>query len=118
MGTPPPAGKTRRSPAAPTFNAAKLKDTAAAEAGIPHCPAMVKSRVALARRAGGPKAPVNPLPRVSATRQGVRAMKGRGGNAGLTASMRAPRGARAAGGVQKAGAGQLGIALASAISIG
>jgi hypothetical protein len=95
-----------------------LKEAAAADAGIPHCPAIVKLRVALAKRAGGPKPQVKPLPRVSATRQGFTAMKGRGGNAGLTASARAPRAALAAGGVQKAGAGQFAIASGSAISRG
>src|SRR5512147_2527499 len=97
-GTPPPVGKTLRSPAAPTFSAAKLKETAAAEAGIPHWPEIVKSRVALANRAGGPYCPVKPLPRVSATRHGETAMKGRGVDAGLIAAVRATPGALTAGG--------------------
>jgi hypothetical protein len=42
-------------------------------------------------------------------RQGESATKGRGGDAGFTASARAPHEALTVGGVQKAGAGQLGI---------
>ena len=38
----------------PTFNAAKLNDTATAVTGIPQCVVIVKLRVALATSAGGP----------------------------------------------------------------
>src|SRR5438876_2625245 len=104
---------------------ARLKETAAAVEGMPHwhgtpgtVPPIWKLRVDAVVREGGPAWPVKPLPRVSAIRQGVTAMKGRGGSAGLTASVRATLGARAAGGVQNAGAGQLGISSASGITSG
>src|SRR5438445_7541993 len=107
MGTPPPAGKTRRSPAAATFSAAKLNETAAADTGMPHFPVMVKLRVALAASEGGPYAPEKPPPRVSASRHGVIAMKGRGTGTVLKSWGRASPGARTAGGVHRRGDGQL-----------
>jgi hypothetical protein len=101
-----------------------LKDTAAAVEdpaglGTPGTvPPIWKLRLDAVVKEGGPAWSVKPLPRVSAIRQGVTAMKGSGAEAALTAWVRTPPGALAAGGVQKAGAGQFEIALASAISRG
>src|SRR5258706_13550529 len=46
---------------------------------MPHWPPIGNDRCVPAPIEGGPKAPVNPLPRVSATRHGVIGMKGTGG---------------------------------------
>jgi hypothetical protein len=59
----------------------KFRESATAVAGMPgHGPDGIgKTRAALPpKRDGGPKAPVNPLPRVSTTLHGGRAIKGRG----------------------------------------
>src|SRR5262249_21292022 len=104
-GTEPPAGKTRRSPAPPTSRAPKLNETAAAEAGMLHCPVITKLRVVFAMRDGGPYWPVKPLPLVSASRQGVTPMKGRGPV--IAAIVETPRFTVC--GDQVSGAGQLAI---------
>src|SRR5438552_12127531 len=65
-------------------------------------------------REGGPYAPLKPPPpRVSATRHGVIAMKGRGTAVTLVACVRAPRDAWTADGVHRSGAGQLYTSCAS-----
>src|SRR5438552_10701488 len=86
---------------------ARLKETAAAVEGIPHClgtpgttPPIWKSRLPVVVRLGVPAWPVKPLPRVSAIRHGVTPMKGRGG---VSESVVTPR---VRGGVQVAGACQ------------
>src|SRR5688500_10488540 len=75
VGTGPPVGCTVRFPPLPISATVKLNDTAEAPAGTPHCPPMVKIREPLGESAGGPYSPVNPWPRVSTTRHGVRVMK-------------------------------------------
>src|SRR5688500_16623629 len=70
-----PVGNTVRLPLEPISATVKLNETAEAVAGTPHWPATVKFRDSLGASAGGPYAPLKPNPRVSATRQGVRAMK-------------------------------------------
>ena len=50
---------------------AMLAETAWAVAGMPQLPATGKTRATLATIEGGPKGPEKPLPRVSASRQGV-----------------------------------------------
>src|SRR5512138_1939792 len=75
VGAAPPLGYAFRSPLVVISAAVKLSDTAEALAGIPQWPAIVKLRVPLGASAGGPNSPVNPNPRVSATRQGTTAMK-------------------------------------------
>src|SRR5882672_6655021 len=64
---------------------------------------------------GGPYAPVKPPPRVSATRHGVIAMKGRGTGTTLTACVRALPDAWTVDGVHRSGAGQLYTSCASAM---
>src|SRR5690242_15553051 len=71
VGIAVPCGQATRLPVLVRSVTAKLKETAAAKAGMPHCPVMAKLRVAPADSAGVPYCPVNPLPRVSATRHGV-----------------------------------------------
>src|SRR5512144_2460906 len=90
----------------------KLKDTAAAEAGMLQVPTTVKLRTAPPAREGGPYCPVKPPPRVSAPRQGgVIAMNGRGL---VSPSVRRPDAAPDRGGDHEAGAGQLAISEALA----
>src|SRR5664279_640089 len=64
-----PAGKTTRSPCAPTFVTVRFAEIATAPLGMPHTPVTLKSRVANGAKAGPPKAP-DPM-RVSRTRHGV-----------------------------------------------
>src|SRR5438270_6072339 len=85
------------------FVTVTFKETAPALAGMPQRPVSVKFRGDPWARAGGPYAPVKPLPRVSAMRQGVIAMNGRGfvSESAVIPLVR--------GGLQLAGADQFGI---------
>jgi hypothetical protein len=58
---------------------AMLAETAWAVRGMPQLPATGKTRAALPINEGGPKAPLKPFPRVSASRQGEIATKAIGG---------------------------------------
>ncbi len=73
-----PAGQRLTNPAPSVCVTVTFNETAWALAGIPHCPASRNSRGVPAESDGGPYSPLKPLPRVSMTRQGVRATKGRG----------------------------------------
>src|SRR5664280_359157 len=80
LGVAPPAGKTRRSPRVVGAQTAKLNETAWASEGIPHWPDITNVLcVPPPRIDGGPYPEGNPLvERVSMTRHGVTATKGRG----------------------------------------
>jgi hypothetical protein len=62
-----------------------LAETAWAEAEMPQWPATGKTRGLWVAIEGGPKAPLKPLPRVSASRQGEIATKAMGGVGTLAA---------------------------------
>src|SRR2546426_7737631 len=92
-----------------TFN-----DTACAVALIPHCPVRTKLRGTPPVRAGGPYGPVNPFPRVSASRQGFSPTKCSGGVGTVSTASTAdgetsPFGNTRAEGLHEAGAGQFSI---------
>src|SRR5712692_2418472 len=98
-----------------------FKETACAVPAMPHWPVRVKFLGIDPGSDGGPYAPVNPLPRVSAIRQGVMAIKGSGevGNASRPSLLRLagvfPSSAAicVCAGLQSSGAGQFSIAVAS-----
>src|SRR5438552_7500844 len=104
----------RMNPGPCVFVTVTFSDTACAVALIPHCPVRTKLRGPPWVRAGGPYGPVNPFPRVSASRHGFRPTKYSGG-VGTLASPSADNGETSpfetarAGGVHEAGAGQFSI---------
>jgi hypothetical protein len=82
-----PEGNATKYPGPAALVTVKFNETAWAVSGMLHCPVIVKSRVELATRDGGPYAPENPDPeRVSATRHGGTATKK---NSGDTVAARA-----------------------------
>ena len=70
-----PSGQIPMNPGRSGLTTVTFKDAACAVADTPQCPATGKSRVDEATRDGGPNAPLNPLPRVSARRHGAIATK-------------------------------------------
>src|SRR5215471_17658470 len=84
VGAPKPSGNALRKPGPSVFVAVRFAETAAASLGMPHEPVIGKFRGLPAARLGGPKAPLKPFPRVSASRHGVTATKKRGAEGGAT----------------------------------
>src|SRR5262252_493440 len=78
VGEAPPCGKILMKPGPWVLVTVMFRETAWAVAAMPHRPMRVKLRGEPAAREGGPYWPVNPLPRVSTTRQGGTAISGRG----------------------------------------
>jgi hypothetical protein len=76
-GSPP--GQTEMNPTPLVLVTAMLAETAWAEMGMPQWPPTGKTRGVTALIEGGPKAPLKPLPRVSASRQGGIPTKAIGG---------------------------------------
>src|SRR5258705_5038924 len=89
-----------RNPVAVVLVTAMLAETAWADKGMPQLPATGKTRGLWVTIEGGPKAPLKPLPRVSAKRQGVIATKAIGG-VGTAASTSATGSCASASGVKK-----------------
>jgi hypothetical protein len=80
-----PSGQTDMNPTPLVLVTAMLAETAWAVMGMPQWPATGKTRGDWAPIEGGPKAPVKPLPRVSASRQGAIPTKAIGGVGTLAA---------------------------------
>src|SRR5262245_41660151 len=73
-----PSGQIAMKPGPVVLVTLILAATAFAVAGTPHCPTPGNTRGDCWARAGGPKGPVKPEPRVSASRQGDTATNGNG----------------------------------------
>jgi len=86
-----------------------FKDTAAALVEIPQSPANTQVRISSAEKAPPVLIGAPPVPRVSTSRQGVKATKGRGAETALTALTWIRSGVLVGGGVQNEDVGQFEI---------